>query len=79
MDQFHVNKDYKIIDIAKKIAFILDYKGNLKNKPKKPDGAKSKLMNSGLIKKFGWQAKINLNNGLKKIQFFGINRTIIIN
>lgn len=60
-----VNKDYKIIDIAKKIAFILNYKGNLKTNPKKPGGAKSKLMNSGLIKKFGWQAKINLDNGLK--------------
>tara|TARA_A100001011_G_scaffold400255_1_gene513574 strand:- start:483 stop:1418 length:936 start_codon:yes stop_codon:yes gene_type:complete len=61
-----VNKDYKIIDIAKKIALILNYQGKFKTNLKMPDGAKSKLMNSKKIMKFGWKTKINLHNGLKK-------------
>ena len=67
--------DKKIDAIVKKIAKIIDYKGKLVYNLEKPDGAKSKLMNINLSKKFGWSAKINLNHGLKKtIHWYKINK-----
>ena len=67
--------DKKIDAIVKKIAKIIDYKGKFVYNLEKPDGVKSKLMNINLSKKFGWSAKINLNNGLKKtIHWFKINK-----
>ena len=44
----------------------MSYKGKFQTNLKKPDGAKSKLMNSKEIMKFGWKTKINLDNGLRK-------------
>ena len=61
-----MGQDEKINMIAKKIAKILNYEGKLVNNIKKPDGVKSKLMNSSLSKKFGWRANIKLDNGLSQ-------------
>ena len=67
--------DHKIDAIVKKIAKIIDYKGKFVYNLEKPDGAKSKLMNINLSKKFGWSAKINLNHGLKKtIHWYKTNK-----
>ena len=48
--------------------FLNDYELEIKlvNNIKKPDGVKSKLMNSSLSKKFGWRANIKLDNGLNQ-------------
>ena len=32
-----------------------------------PDGAPSKLLDSGRVESLGWKAKINLNDGIKQL------------
>lgn len=59
-------KDVTINTVAKKIAKIFNFKGKFKNNLNKPDGVKSKLMNSKLSNKHGWKIRVNLNDGLKK-------------
>ena len=74
-----VGKDEKINHIANKIAKILDYKGKLINNLKKPDGVKSKLMNSDLSKNYGWRAKVNLDKGLEQTISWYVNSQKSIN
>ena len=58
--------DFSITSIAKKIAKEFKYKGKFVYNHKKPNGAKSKLLDVSLSKTMGFEAKVDLNNGLKK-------------
>ena len=58
--------DYSITSIAKKIAREFKFKGKFVYNHKKPNGAKSKLLDVSLSKTMGFEAKVDLNNGLKK-------------
>jgi len=57
--------DIKIRDLAKKIAKILDYNGEIIWDTDKPDGTPKKQLNISKIKKLGWQPKIDLDEGIK--------------
>lgn len=65
----HINvgfgKAISIADLAKAIARVVGYEGDIEFDPSKPDGAPCKLMDSSLLNSLGWQAKVCLEQGLK--------------
>ena len=59
-------KDISIYDLAKKIAFLTNYNGEIIWDHSKPDGTPKKLLNIERITKLGWFPKIKLEEGLKR-------------
>lgn len=57
--------DISILELAQKIAKTVGYTGGIECDTTKPDGAPRKLLNSSQIKNFGWQAKVDFDEGLK--------------
>jgi len=66
----HINvgfsEDLTIEELSIIIKEIVNYKGEIKFNTNKPDGTAKKLLNSHRIKKLGWEAKVNLKEGLSK-------------
>ena len=58
--------DHDITSMAKKIAREFEYKGKFIYNLKKPNGAKSKLLDIRLSKMLGFKAKVKLDDGIKK-------------
>ena len=58
--------DHSIKDIALLIAEVLNYKGKIKWDLTKPDGTPQKLLDVSNLKSLGWEAKIGINEGLKR-------------
>ena len=58
--------DVSIKELAELIVAEVGYEGELVFDTTKPDGTPRKLMASSKINKLGWQAKINLIDGIKK-------------
>ena len=65
----HINigtgKDHTIRELAELIKNIVDYEGDLLFDTTKPDGTPRKLLDTSLLKGFGWMSKITLEEGLK--------------
>ena len=57
-------KDITINSLAEKIAAITDFKGEIIWDMSKPDGTPKKLLDINRIKKLGWEANIDLDNGI---------------
>ena len=66
--QSHINVgsgvDITIADLAQSIAHTIGYVGQIKFDVSKPDGAPRKLMDSSRLNALGWQAKVDLQQGL---------------
>ncbi len=66
----HVNigtgVDIRIADLAKIIAKVVGYKGDIVFDATRPNGAPRKLMSSKLIQELGWKFKSDLSLGLEK-------------
>ena len=64
----HINigygSDISIHDLAKLIASIVGYEGNIEFDTSKPDGIKKKLLDSSIIQKMGWKAEVNIKDGI---------------
>ena len=58
--------DISIKDLALKIADIINFKGKILWDSSKPDGTPRKLLDVKRINKLGWEAKIDLDCGIKK-------------
>jgi len=58
--------DFSILELANKVASVVGYNGKIEWDLTKPDGAPRKLLDSSRIKNFGWQPKINFNQGLQE-------------
>jgi GDP-L-fucose synthase len=56
--------EIKISDLAKKIAKIVGYEGDINFNSDFPDGAPRKVLNINKIEKLGWKSKIGLTDGL---------------
>lgn len=73
-DITHLNvgtgKDISIADLAKLIAGIIGFEGNIKYDSSKPDGTPRKLMDVSRIKLLGWKYKTELEEGIKKTYDF---------
>tara|TARA_B100000212_G_scaffold124265_1_gene93280 strand:- start:1325 stop:2329 length:1005 start_codon:yes stop_codon:yes gene_type:complete len=66
----HINigtgKDISIKNLAKKISEIVEYHGEINWDKSKPDGTPRKILDVSLINNLGWEAKIDLDIGIKK-------------
>ena len=64
----HINvgcgEDITIMELARLVAEVVGYTGEITTDPGKPDGTPQKLLNVGKLIKIGWRAKIHLKNGL---------------
>lgn len=60
-----VGKDLSILDLARKIADVVGYKGNLVFDATKPDGTPRKLVDTTKINALGWKPCLSLDEGLR--------------
>jgi GDP-L-fucose synthase len=58
--------DVTIKALAQTISEVVGYQGNISFDATKPDGTARKLMDSGRLNSLGWQAQVNLKDGLTK-------------
>lgn len=58
--------DITIAELAKNIALIVDYRGDITFDSSQPDGSPRKLIDSSRINELGWFPKISLMDGLRK-------------
>ena len=56
--------DCTIKELTETIAKVVGYRGVIEWDTSKPDGAPRKLMDVSRLERLGWQAKINLEQGL---------------
>ena len=59
-----VGHDMTIAELAATIGKVVGFKGTIEFDSSKPDGSPRKLMDSTRLNNLGWQAKINLEDGL---------------
>lgn len=62
-------KDKRIIDYAKFVMNKLNYKVKIKFDRSKPNGVPRKLLDVSLAKKYGWEAKTDLDKGFWKTYY----------
>ena len=58
-------EDLSIRDLALLIKEIVDFKGELRFNPEKPDGTPRKLMDVSKIKSLGWKPAVSLADGIR--------------
>jgi len=67
--QSHINvgfgEDVTIAQLASAVANAIGYCGRISFDTTKPDGAPRKWMDTGRLNRLGWQAKVDLESGLK--------------
>jgi GDP-L-fucose synthase len=59
--------DLKIIELAEMIARITGYSGGIQKDLSKPDGTPRKLMDHSKMKAMGWEAKVSLEEGIRRV------------
>lgn len=59
------NDEINIKDLAKKIAIIFDFKGEIVWDKSKPNGTPRKKLDNSKLNSLGWSPKTNLNQGLE--------------
>ena len=59
--------DLSILDLAKLVAKVVGYEGEIKNDPLKPDGTPRKLMDVSKLTNMGWKASISLEKGIHMV------------
>jgi GDP-L-fucose synthase len=68
--QSHINvgygSDISIGELAATIARVIGYSGDILYDTSKPDGTPQKLLDSQLLRTLGWQATIDLEQGLRQ-------------
>lgn len=64
----HINvgtgKDISILDLARLVARVTGFEGEIKTDPTKPDGTPRKLLDVSRLARLGWRATISLEDGL---------------
>lgn len=71
-------KDLSIRELAKKIKEIVGFEGKIIWDKSKPDGTPRKLLDVKRLKRLGWQAKTDLDQGIKlTYQWFLENQSVI--
>ncbi len=76
--QSHINvgsgSDVTIAEVAQTIAQTVGYKGQIEFDMSKPDGAPRKWMDSSRLNALGWQAKVELKQGLAAAYLDFVNK-----
>lgn len=63
----NVGKDISILDLAKLIKQIVGFEGEILTDTSKPYGTPRKLMEVSKLSNLAWEAKISLEEGIKKV------------
>jgi GDP-L-fucose synthase len=67
-DTSHVNvgsgTELTILELARLVAHVVGFNGELVTDPSKPDGTPRKLLDASLLRSLGWRSKIGLKEGL---------------
>ena len=58
------DRDYTIHELAEQVAQVVGYEGAIRFDTSKPDGTPRKLMDSSKLQQLGWQAHVELEQGL---------------
>jgi GDP-L-fucose synthase len=61
-----VGQDLEILELARQMAAVTGYRGQIVMDPSYPDGTARKLLDIGRINAMGWQARTPLTEGLQK-------------
>jgi GDP-L-fucose synthase len=68
--EVHINvgagSDITIMELAKVIATVVGFMGDIKTDSSKPDGTPRKLLDTGRLADLGWKPKIGLKEGLAR-------------
>ncbi len=57
-------EDISILELARMVAEVIGYGGQIQVDPSKPDGTPRKLMDNTLIRELGWRPRISLREGI---------------
>lgn len=68
-----VGSDIEIKALAVMIKNVVGYKGSIQYDKSKPDGVARKLLDIGLLQKYGWKPTVELEEGLVKTYKFYLN------
>jgi GDP-L-fucose synthase len=66
--------DFTVNEYYKAIAEVIGYKGKFKHDISKPSGVKQKLIDISRLKKFGWNHKTSLKQGINKTYEFFLSQ-----
>ncbi|WP_101047668.1 GDP-L-fucose synthase [Macromonas nakdongensis] len=58
-------QDHTIGELAQQVAHVVGYEGSIRFDTSKPDGTPRKLMQSSKLHQLGWQAAVELDDGLR--------------
>lgn len=58
--------DISILELAQIVADIIGFEGTIETDPSKPDGTPRKLLDVSRLKRLGWQASIELEEGIRQ-------------
>jgi len=58
-------QDHTIGELAQQVAHVVGYEGSIRFDTSKPDGTPRKLMQSSKLHQLGWQAAVELDEGLR--------------
>jgi GDP-L-fucose synthase len=61
-----VGQDVQILELARQVAAVIGYRGQIVLDPSYPDGTPRKLLDVSRINALGWRARTPLEEGLKK-------------
>lgn len=67
--------DYTVDEYYQTIAKVVGYTGTFTHNRSKPEGMKRKLTDVTRLKKFGWQAKTSLEDGIRETYSFYLSTT----
>lgn len=68
-------EELSIFDLAKLVAKIVGYAGEIKTDPTKPDGTPRKLLDSSRLLEMGWKPEITMETGLQDLyQWYLLNQ-----
>jgi GDP-L-fucose synthase len=69
-------KDLSICELAQTVARVIGYTGTIVWDTNKPDGAPRKLLDSSRMRAFGWQPRVNFEDGLKDTYRWYLDKTL---
>lgn len=68
-------KDQSILELAELVATVVGYKGDIKWDNRKPDGTPQKLLDVSRLTGLGWQAGIDLADGIRRVYQWYLGQT----
>jgi GDP-L-fucose synthase len=67
--------DQTVLELAELIAKVVGYKGDIKWDSSKPDGTPQKMLDVSRLTRLGWQAGIELEDGIRRVYQWYLGET----